>query len=191
MPVVSLDPPVNALGADLSAVADATQQTGGRYATGVYQPATIVLSSGFDPIFHFVGTPQARNYGGACSVRPTAAEVLEAVRAYQRDGASTTYVEKLFPWTAVAMLLAKYFANGHFIQPVPLALDALGRQRARNGRAIHKLRAAALVVGVSGVCFPKQTAAGLALYGSYIYLVWSSWIRRVLWIGGKRPGQAM
>ena len=55
----------------------------------------------------------------------------------------------------------------------------------------HKLRAAALVVGVSGVCFPKQTAAGLALYGSYIYLVWSSWIRRVLWIGGKRPGQAM
>ena len=88
------------------------------------------------------------------------------------------------------MLLLKYFANGNFVQPIPLALDASGRQQARNGRAMHKLRAASLVVCVSALFFPKRTAAALALYGGYVHLVWGSWIRRVLWIGGKQPGQA-
>lgn len=177
---VNTDPPPPALAGG--------EVPGGSYEVGVYQPAILVITQDFKPLFSFASVPSLSNAGGAAG-RPTAKIVMKVIHEMLNSGTSKTSSDwkpaKIPPFVPI-ILVMYFFANGNFVKPVPPALAADGTNPPGVKRfAVIKL-VAAMACTLVLACLSPMTGlwwtspvTGLCVLGylAYVYVVWGTWIR--------------
>lgn len=170
---VNLDPPPPALaGGDVP---------GGNYEVGVYQPAVLVLTQDFRPLFRFASLPSLSNAGGAAG-RPTADTVMASIRPALSGEASVGVVDwkpQKIPPVAPILLVMYIFAHGSFIRPIPPALAADGSEPPYiKNIALGKLLLATASFTALLRRHPKASSLAAAAYGAYVYVFWGTWIKK-------------
>ena len=180
-PVVNPDPPPPGLGDHQRGATP-----GGEYVAGVYQPAVLVLDDTFQIRFTYVETPGQHSFGGAAPFsRPSASIVLKAVSsaAAGQQPVQHRVSPLVHCFTAIFVTpaaLAVMFAAGNFVEPRVIGLDENGHLH--SGQAVYcfKLGIAIVLMCIMWTVAPTLTALALAMYLTWVFFRWGTWISRLL-----------